>query len=53
MVEHKRLLELALKGLKAERLRVDDEIAAIRGQLNKNAAPRATRLAPASRNRPR
>jgi Spy/CpxP family protein refolding chaperone len=52
MVEHKRLLELALKGLKAERLRVDDEIAAIRGQLNKNAAPRATRLAPASRNRP-
>jgi len=38
MLQHKRLLELALKGLEAERLHVDEEIAAIQAQLNSNAA---------------
>ena len=50
MLQQKRLLELALKGLKAEHLRLDEEMAAIRGQLNGNAARGTTRVAPASAN---
>ncbi len=34
MTNTKRLLELALKGLEAERAKLDDEIAQIRTQLN-------------------
>lgn len=33
MPDHARLLELALKGLEAERARIDDEIAQIRNQI--------------------
>ena len=50
MLQHKRLLELALKGLEAERLHVDEEIAAIQAQLNSNAAPGTTRVVTASPN---
>jgi len=48
MLQHKRPLELALKGLEAERLHVDEEIAAIQAQLNSNAAPGTTRVVTAS-----
>jgi len=34
MAERQRLLELALKGLEAERVKIDDEIAQLRAQLN-------------------
>ena len=50
MLQHKRLLELALKGLEAERLHVDEEIAAIQSQLNSNAAPGTTRVVTAAPN---
>ena len=50
MLQHKRPLELALKGLEAERLHVDEEIAAIQAQLNSNAAPGTTRVVTASPN---
>ena len=33
MADHKRLLELALKGLEVERRRIDEEVANIRKQL--------------------
>jgi flagellin-like hook-associated protein FlgL len=36
--EKQRLLELALKGLEAERAKIDDEIAQIRSQLNHGRA---------------
>jgi hypothetical protein len=51
MPEHNRLLELALKGLEAERLKLDEEMAAIQGQLNGTAAPRTTHVTTASPNR--
>jgi len=51
MLEQNRLLELALKGLKAERLRVDEEMAEIERQLSGNAAPLTTRVSPASTDR--
>src|ERR1700755_3323081 len=38
MAEKQRLLELALKGLEAERAKIDDEIAQIRSQLNHGTA---------------
>ena len=38
MTNTKRLLELALKGLEAERAKLDDEIAQIRTQLNHRPA---------------
>jgi len=41
--ERTRLLELALKGLQAERAKIDDEIAQIKAQLNH--APATTRSA--------
>ena len=50
MLQDKRPLELALKGLEAERLHVDEEIAAIQAQLNSNAAPGTTRVVTASPN---
>ena len=50
MLEQNRLLELALKGLKAERLRVDEEMAEIERQLSGNAAL-TTRVSPASTDR--
>jgi len=50
MLQHKRLLELALKGLEAERLHVDEEIAAIQAQLNSNAAPGTARVVTAAPN---
>ena len=44
MPEKRRLLELALKGLEAERAKIDDEIAEIKSQLG-GARPVATREA--------
>jgi hypothetical protein len=38
MPERQRLLELALKGLEAERAKIDDEIAQIRRQLGPRSA---------------
>ena len=38
MPERQRLLELALKGLQADRAKLDDEIAEIKGQLGGNGA---------------
>ena len=60
MSTHSRLLELALKGLEAERQRIDDEIADIRQQIGNGvgrrpaakiqaAAPKKNRLSPAGR----
>lgn len=43
MATEKRLLELALKGLEAERTRIDQEMAAIRSQLSGTNAPAARR----------
>ena len=43
MADHKRLLELALKGLEVERRRIDEEIQGIQKQLRGNAAPAAAR----------
>jgi hypothetical protein len=40
-----RLLELALKGLQAERTKIDDEIAQIRAQLNHQPATATTATA--------
>jgi len=51
MLQRNRLLELALKGLKAERQLLDEEMAAIQRQLKGNAAPGTTRVAPASPSR--
>jgi hypothetical protein len=51
MLNQKRLLELALKGLKAERLRLDQELNEIERQLNGNAAGLTRQLSPASPNR--
>ena len=51
MLEQNRLLELALKGLKAERLRLDEEMTEIERQLNGNAAPLTTRVSAALPNR--
>ncbi len=48
MLKHNRLLELALKGLVAERLRIDEEMAEIQSQLKGNAAPGTTPVASAS-----
>ena len=42
MPERDRLLELALKGLEAERAKIDDEITQIRSQLNSSYQPGAT-----------
>jgi hypothetical protein len=42
LAERTRLLELALKGLEAERAKIDDEIAQIRSQLNHGAVGAAT-----------
>jgi hypothetical protein len=39
MPNTERLLELALKGLQAERARIDDEIAQLKNQLNSRVAP--------------
>jgi hypothetical protein len=39
MPDRRRLLELALKGLEAERAKIDDEIAQVKSQLNSH--PRA------------
>jgi hypothetical protein len=61
MSTHSRLLELALKGLEAERQRIDEEIADIRQQIGNGAgrqpaartqaaaAPRKNRLSAAGR----
>jgi hypothetical protein len=38
MPDRQRLLELALKGLQAERANIDDEIAQVKGQLNPRQA---------------
>jgi len=51
MLEQNRLFELALKGLKTERLRLDEEMAEIERQLNGNAVPVTTQVSPASLNR--
>jgi hypothetical protein len=51
MLEQNRLLELALKGIKTERLRLDEEMAAIQRQLKGHSAPAVARVAPASPNR--
>jgi len=51
MLQQKRLLELALKGLKAEHLRLDEEMAEIERQLNGNAAAVTMRVSPASPSR--
>jgi hypothetical protein len=48
MLDHNRLLELALEGLEAERLRLDEEMAAIRRQLRGSAAPSRMPAAPQS-----
>ena len=47
----KRLLELALKGLEAERNRIDEEIADIQQRLRRGAAPQATPAAVRRRGR--
>src|SRR3989442_13202836 len=51
MLEQNRLLELALKGIKAERLRLDEEMVAIQRQLKGNAAQATTPVASPSPNR--
>ena len=43
MPNSQRLLELALKGLEADRVRIDNEIAEIRGQL-RAGSPTRTRI---------
>jgi hypothetical protein len=49
MTERGRLLELALKGLEAERAKINAEIAQIRGQLNSGRSSAGiTDVAPAS-----
>ena len=40
MPDRRRLLELALKGLEAERAKIDDEITQIKGQLNSHGTVR-------------
>jgi len=40
MADTRRLLELALRGLEAERNRIDQEMTAIRNQLRNGARPR-------------
>ena len=44
MPEKTRLLELALKGLQAERAHIDDEIAQIKSQLNHQPSTATTAL---------
>jgi hypothetical protein len=44
MLGQNRLLELALKGLKTERLRWDEEMAAIQRQLKGHSAPAVARV---------
>ena len=51
MLEQNRLLELALKGLNAERLRLDEEMTEIERQLNGNAALLTTRVSATLPNR--
>ena len=48
MPDRKRLLELALKGLEAERAKTDDEIAQIKSQLNSRPATAQTATAGSS-----
>jgi Spy/CpxP family protein refolding chaperone len=50
MLNQNRLFELALKGLEAERLRLDQEMTMIRRQLKGNAAPATVRAAGRSQN---
>src|SRR6266581_6769181 len=45
MADRQRLLELALKGLEAERARIDDEIVQIKSQLNPRPATAQTATA--------
>jgi hypothetical protein len=45
MPDRQRLLELALKGLEAERAKIDDEMAQIRVQLNHQPATATTATA--------
>jgi hypothetical protein len=47
MPERQRLLELALKGLEADRVRVDDEIAQIRKELGLSGRGSTTTIASA------
>jgi hypothetical protein len=54
MPDARRMLELALKGLEAERATIDDEIAQLRGQLNPRpavptAAPKKRTMSAAAR----
>ena len=42
MPDRRRMLELALKGLKAERVTIDDEITEVQKELNVMNAPRVT-----------
>ena len=52
MPNRERLLELALKGLQADRAKLDDEIAQIKSELNhSSAAPTAAHAAPAAKKR--
>lgn len=51
MATDRRILELALKGLEAERARVDEEIAEIRVRLEGSAQPAAKKTARKKRRR--
>ena len=48
MAERRRILELALKGLKAERTTIDDEIRELQEELNVMSAPHVTATRSAS-----
>jgi len=48
MPDHKRLLELALKGLEAERQRIDEEIADIQNQIRGNGQRSRSQTRPQS-----
>ena len=46
MPDRRRMLELALKGLKAERAAIDDEISELQEEMNVMNAPRVTSTKP-------
>jgi hypothetical protein len=49
MPDTRRLLELALKGLEAERAKIDDEIKQIRSQISGNGTSAASSVVPKKR----
>jgi hypothetical protein len=48
MPDKRRMLELALKGLKAERAAIDDEITELENEVNAMHAPRVTATRPSA-----